>query len=112
MDWTTALVSHPFALIFSRFPNPLPSFSRPFAFISQVLSSSKQLSQEISEKQEIATRTEIEIDKTRGGYKPVSDAGDCRVDTPQSKAWISWGWPAVRNISCCSRNQGQQIRLN
>ena len=39
----------------------------------QVLSSSKKLSEEISVKQEIATKTEEEIDKTRGGYKPVSE---------------------------------------
>jgi len=38
-----------------------------------VLSSSKKLSEEISVKQEIATKTEEEIDKTRGGYKPVSE---------------------------------------
>ncbi|KAJ7385960.1 Dynein heavy chain 3, axonemal [Desmophyllum pertusum] len=36
----------------------------------EVLSSSKKLSEEISVKQEIATKTEEEIDKTRGGYKP------------------------------------------
>ena len=38
-----------------------------------MLSSSKKLSEEISVKQEIATKTEEEIDKTRGGYKPVSE---------------------------------------
>ncbi|CAH3114243.1 unnamed protein product [Pocillopora meandrina] len=38
----------------------------------EVLSSSKKLSEEISVKQEIATKTEKEIDKTRGGYKPVA----------------------------------------
>ncbi|XP_077979573.1 dynein axonemal heavy chain 3-like isoform X2 [Glandiceps talaboti] len=38
----------------------------------QILSSSKTLSEEISAKQEIATATEIEIDATRNGYKPVS----------------------------------------
>ncbi|XP_068702145.1 dynein axonemal heavy chain 3-like [Montipora foliosa] len=38
----------------------------------EVLSSSKKLSEEISEKQEIASKTEEEIDKTRGGYKPVA----------------------------------------
>uniref|UniRef100_A0A803TTC8 Dynein axonemal heavy chain 3 n=1 Tax=Anolis carolinensis TaxID=28377 RepID=A0A803TTC8_ANOCA len=38
----------------------------------KVLSSSKVLSEEISEKQEIATATEIEIDATRMGYKPVA----------------------------------------
>ncbi|XP_071616680.1 dynein axonemal heavy chain 3 [Heliangelus exortis] len=37
-----------------------------------VLSSSKELSQEISEKQKIATATEEEIDSTRLGYKPVA----------------------------------------
>ena len=37
-----------------------------------MLSSSKKLSEEISVKQEIASKTEEEIDKTRGGYKPVS----------------------------------------
>lgn len=38
-----------------------------------MLSSSKKLSEEISVKQEIATKTEEEIDKTRGGYKPVGE---------------------------------------
>ncbi|XP_026560379.1 dynein heavy chain 3, axonemal [Pseudonaja textilis] len=38
----------------------------------KVLSSSKQLSEEISEKQEIASMTETEIDATRMRYKPVA----------------------------------------
>ncbi|XP_065826535.1 dynein axonemal heavy chain 3-like isoform X2 [Oscarella lobularis] len=38
----------------------------------QILSSSKTLSEEISEKQKIATATEKEIDETRNGYKPVA----------------------------------------
>ncbi|GCC38553.1 hypothetical protein chiPu_0017068 [Chiloscyllium punctatum] len=38
----------------------------------KVLSSSKLLSEEISEKQQIATATEREIDITRMGYKPVA----------------------------------------
>ncbi|KAG9476993.1 hypothetical protein GDO78_002401 [Eleutherodactylus coqui] len=38
----------------------------------KVLSSSKLLSEEISEKQQIATATEKEIDDTRMGYKPVA----------------------------------------
>ncbi|GCB71663.1 hypothetical protein scyTo_0001655 [Scyliorhinus torazame] len=38
----------------------------------KVLSSSKLLSEEISEKQQIATATEKEIDITRMGYKPVA----------------------------------------
>jgi len=37
-----------------------------------VLSSSKVLSEDISAKQEIATRTEVEIDTTRNGYRPVA----------------------------------------
>lgn len=37
----------------------------------EILSSSKVLSKEISEKQEIASKTETEIDETRDGYKPV-----------------------------------------
>lgn len=37
-----------------------------------VLSSSKELSEEISEKQEIASVTETQIDQTRMGYKPVA----------------------------------------
>ena len=41
----------------------------------EILSSSKVLSKEISEKQEIASRTEKEIDETRDGYKPVSEGG-------------------------------------
>ncbi|XP_076997717.1 dynein axonemal heavy chain 3 [Tamandua tetradactyla] len=38
----------------------------------KVLSSSKLLSEEISEKQEIASMTEMQIDETRMGYKPVA----------------------------------------
>ncbi|KAM5227717.1 LOW QUALITY PROTEIN: dynein axonemal heavy chain 3 [Ctenodactylus gundi] len=38
----------------------------------KVLSSSKLLSEEISEKQEIASATEMQIDETRMGYKPVA----------------------------------------
>ncbi|XP_077762989.1 dynein axonemal heavy chain 3 isoform X1 [Canis aureus] len=38
----------------------------------KVLSSSKILSEEISEKQEIASVTETQIDETRMGYKPVA----------------------------------------
>ena len=37
----------------------------------EILSSSKVLSLEISEKQKIASATEAEIDETRNGYKPV-----------------------------------------
>jgi len=37
-----------------------------------VLSSSKVLSEDISAKQEIATNTEVEIDATRNGYRPVA----------------------------------------
>uniref|UniRef100_A0A4W3IZR5 Dynein heavy chain ATP-binding dynein motor region domain-containing protein n=1 Tax=Callorhinchus milii TaxID=7868 RepID=A0A4W3IZR5_CALMI len=39
-----------------------------------ILSSSKKLSREILEKQEITTRTEKQIDETRDGYRPVSGA--------------------------------------
>ncbi|XP_071815449.1 dynein axonemal heavy chain 3-like isoform X3 [Apostichopus japonicus] len=38
----------------------------------EILSSSKVLSKEISEKQEAANKTEREIDETRNGYKPVA----------------------------------------
>ncbi|XP_058892872.1 dynein axonemal heavy chain 3 [Kogia breviceps] len=38
----------------------------------KILSSSKLLSKEISEKQEIASMTEMQIDETRMGYKPVA----------------------------------------
>ncbi|XP_012645608.2 dynein axonemal heavy chain 3 [Microcebus murinus] len=38
----------------------------------KILSSSKQLSEEISEKQHIASMTEMQIDETRMGYKPVA----------------------------------------
>ncbi|XP_071486244.1 dynein axonemal heavy chain 3-like [Diadema antillarum] len=38
----------------------------------EILSSSKVLSKEISEKQEVASKTEKEIDETRDGYKPVA----------------------------------------
>ncbi|XP_038666815.1 dynein heavy chain 3, axonemal-like [Scyliorhinus canicula] len=37
-----------------------------------ILSTSKQLSQEILEKQQITTRTERQIDDTRDGYRPVA----------------------------------------
>jgi len=37
-----------------------------------VLSSSKALSEDISAKQEVASRTEAEIDSTRNGYRPVA----------------------------------------
>lgn len=40
-----------------------------------ILSSSKVLSEEISRKQEITSRTEKEIDATRSGYKPVAKHG-------------------------------------
>lgn len=39
--------------------------------LCQVLSNSKRLSEEISTKQEVASKTEDEIDQTRNGYKPV-----------------------------------------
>ncbi|XP_053575219.1 dynein axonemal heavy chain 3-like [Bombina bombina] len=38
-----------------------------------ILSSSKKLSQEIHEKQEITTKTEKQIDDTRDGYRPVAN---------------------------------------
>ena len=38
----------------------------------KILSSSKTLSVEIDAKQKIATETEIEIDQTRNGYRPVA----------------------------------------
>ncbi len=38
----------------------------------KVLSSSKSLSEEIQAKQEVADVTQLEIDKTRNGYKPVA----------------------------------------
>ncbi|KAM4746905.1 dynein axonemal heavy chain 3-like [Rhinophrynus dorsalis] len=38
-----------------------------------ILSSSKKLSQEIHEKQEITTKTEEQIDETRDGYRPVAN---------------------------------------
>ncbi|KAE8615220.1 hypothetical protein XENTR_v10008446 [Xenopus tropicalis] len=38
-----------------------------------ILSSSKKLSQEIHEKQEITTKTEKQIDETRDGYRPVAN---------------------------------------
>lgn len=38
----------------------------------QILSSSKSLSEKISEKQLVASNTEQEIDSVRNGYKPVN----------------------------------------
>ena len=46
----------------------------------QVLSSSKKLSEEISLKQEIASKTEEEIDWTRDGYKPVRNISLTKFD--------------------------------
>lgn len=37
----------------------------------EILSSSRVLSEEISQKQEVAVKTEAEIDQVRDGYKPV-----------------------------------------
>ncbi len=37
----------------------------------EILSSSKVLSEEISQKQEVAAKTEAEIDEVRNGYQPV-----------------------------------------
>lgn len=42
-----------------------------------ILSSSKELSQEIHEKQEITTKTEKQIDETRDGYRPVNSFSHC-----------------------------------
>jgi len=41
----------------------------------EILSSSKVLSEEISVKQEITSKTEKEIDEVRSGYKPVAKHG-------------------------------------
>ena len=49
-----------------------------------VLSSSKMLSAEIQEKQEIASKTEAEIDSVRDGYRPV------RYELPCM--WIDITW--------------------
>ena len=45
-----------------------------------MLSSSKKLSEEISLKQEIASKTEEEIDRTRDGYKPVRNISLANFD--------------------------------
>lgn len=37
----------------------------------EILSSSKTLSEEIQEKQEVANKTEADIDEVRNGYQPV-----------------------------------------
>ena len=41
----------------------------------QILSSSKILSEEIAKKQKVASETELEIDETRNGYRPVAIHG-------------------------------------
>ncbi|CAH8660135.1 unnamed protein product [Schistosoma rodhaini] len=41
----------------------------------QILSSSKQLSEEIIKKQSIAEKTQLEIDTARNGYHPISEHG-------------------------------------
>ncbi|XP_052779096.1 dynein axonemal heavy chain 3-like isoform X2 [Mya arenaria] len=41
----------------------------------EVMSSSKALSLEISEKEKISSKTEVEIDEVRNGYKPVAKHG-------------------------------------
>ncbi|XP_064633532.1 dynein axonemal heavy chain 3-like isoform X2 [Lineus longissimus] len=53
-----------------------------------ILSSSKVLSAEISEKQEIATKTEIEIDEVRNGYRPVAKHSSIMFFTIQDLANI------------------------
>ncbi|XP_028407226.1 dynein heavy chain 3, axonemal-like [Dendronephthya gigantea] len=54
----------------------------------EVLSSSKLLSKEILEKQEIATKTEKEIDQTRNGYQPVAKHSSILFFTVSSLANI------------------------
>ena len=54
----------------------------------EILSSSKILSQEISEKQEIASKTEAEIDEVRNGYKPVASHSSILFFTIQDLANI------------------------
>ncbi|XP_023932407.1 dynein heavy chain 3, axonemal [Lingula anatina] len=54
----------------------------------EVLSSSKVLSEEISIKQEAATKTEKEIDDVRNGYKPVAKHGSILFFTISDLAYI------------------------
>ena len=80
----------------------------------QVLSSSKKLSEEISEKQEIASKTEEEIDKTRGGYKPVRQTMKCCVIMAFFTLAQKCG-TALRNLGrdkffACKRTNSRHIR--
>ena len=54
----------------------------------EILSSSKVLSEEITEKQEIASTTEAEIDEVRNGYKPVAQHSSILFFTIQDLANI------------------------
>ena len=54
----------------------------------KVLSSSKLLSLEISEKEKIASITEIEIDEVRNGYKPVSVANIYILQLISNHSWL------------------------
>lgn len=70
----------------------------------EVLSSSKVLSEEISVKQEIASKTEQEIDDVRNGYKPVSgkEIFVYLLCSPAIKARPNGSSRHQRNHSCYS----------
>ena len=61
-----------------------------------MLSSSKKLSEEISLKQEIASKTEEEIDRTRDGYKPVRNISLANFDQ-------YFGGQSVQRVNFCCR---------
>lgn len=65
----------------------------------QVLSSSKKLSEEISLKQEIASKTEEEIDRTRDGYKPVRNL--CHIIIPLTCFDQNFGGQSVQRVTFC-----------
>jgi hypothetical protein len=60
--------------------------------ITSVLNSSKVLATEIQEKQEVATKTEEQIDATRAGYVP------CRVPCMVTPASKSHGHLSTRRV--------------
>lgn len=78
----------------------------------QVLSSSKKLSEEISVKQEIATKTEEEIDKTRGGYKPVSEGLQFNLCSKPKNRYSYKNAVSTRHLKSQVRNNFQEVTRN
>ncbi|XP_068129764.1 dynein axonemal heavy chain 3-like [Hyperolius riggenbachi] len=89
-----------------------------------ILSSSKKLSQEIQEKQEITAKTERQIDETRDGYRPVANHSSViffvisdleYIDSmyQYSLAWfINLYLNAIKNSECSQKLQERISNLN